>query len=148
MIAALLVALLQFTPQTDHRPGVVIEGNFRSCRDADGEYSERAQEYTTGGRTWNIHLGPRDEFAIFRGPLLDGDAHRDHADPRNLLGPAYRIADVSTWRGKRNWTIPSLALAVSITQAGGSRDDCDSFWVLVTRTGPASLDERRPSSGR
>jgi hypothetical protein len=128
----LLLILLQFTPFTARKPGVYLEGNWQSCLEKDGDYSESSFEYCILGKClWSFHMGPRDEFALFKGQ--DTPDHQDHDSKLNLLGPAYHASDVETWRGMRNWGIPSLGLHVNVAQAGGSRDECDSYFVRIER---------------
>lgn len=110
--------------------GVKLHGSWQSCRDSDGVYGERVYDhYRSGRHEWSLHLGPRDEFALYQGFGPDGDDHTH--DSLNLLAPAYHANDVATWRGKRTWSVPSLRLLVNVVQAGGSRDECDSFIILV-----------------
>jgi len=71
-------------------------------------------------------MGPRREFAIFKGVQ---DAHRDHESPDNLLKP-FRVA-MDAGRAKQQWEIPSLNLRFTATLAGGSRTDCESWFVLL-----------------
>lgn len=131
----------QFTPLTDHRPGMVLEGNWQSCLE-DGEYSERVYDrYVNGRGLFEVHLGPRDEFAVFRGVQ---EEHRAHDSPQNLLGAAFHVRDLRTLRAKRNWTVPSLGLTMSVVAAGGSREECESFWVRIDKMDATS--SRVPSS--
>src|ERR1700742_2544535 len=66
-------------------PKNILEGNWQSCREADGRYSERVYDHVVNGvGLFEVHLGPEHEFAIFTGVQ---DAHRDHASPDNLLKP-------------------------------------------------------------
>lgn len=124
---ALLLALAQWVSAPDpQNPNRVLSGNWQSCRDDEGVYTERIYD----GPGWEFHMGPGDEFAVFLGRQ---EAHREHASKANLLGPAYHASDVVTWRGKRNWNLPSLKLWVNVVQAGGGRSDCESFWVLVEK---------------
>ena len=75
---------------------------------------------------FEVHLGPRREFAIFTGVQ---DEHRDHDSPDNLLKP-YRVTMEGT-RAKQRWEIPSLNLAFTVTLGGGSRTDCESWYILL-----------------
>jgi hypothetical protein len=34
-------------------------------------------------------------------------------------------------RAKHRWEIPSLSLAFTVTLAGGSRTDCESWFILL-----------------
>ena len=119
-------AVSVFTPFTSE-PRKILEGNWYSCREADGQYGERVYDHVVNGDgKFEVHLGPRREFGIFSGVQ---DAHRDHDSPENLLKP-YRVA-LDAGRAKQRWEIPSLNLAFTVTLAGGSRTDCESWFVLL-----------------
>jgi hypothetical protein len=75
---------------------------------------------------FEVHLGPRREFAIFTGVQ---DEHREHDSPDNLLKP-FRVA-MDAGRAKQRWEVPSLNLVFTVTLAGGSRTDCDSWFLLL-----------------
>ena len=109
-------------------PHNVLEGNWQSCEDAStGRYSERVYDHVVNGvGMFEVHLGPKREFAIFKGVQ---DAHRDHDTPDNLLSP-FRVSMEGT-RVKQRWEIPSLKLAFSVTLAGGSRTDCESWYIVL-----------------
>jgi hypothetical protein len=116
----------QFTsyPRGSH---AILEGNWQSCREADGRYSERVYDHVVNGvPRFEVHMGPRREFAIFEGVQ---DEHRAHDSPANLLRP-YRL-DVEGNLAKHEWKIPSLDLVFSATLSGGSRGDCESWYVLL-----------------
>jgi hypothetical protein len=115
-----------FTPFTSdsHK---ILEGNWYSCREPDGQYGERVYDHVVSGvGKFEVHLGPRKEFAIFKGVQ---DAHRNHDAPENLLKP-YRVA-MDAGRAKQRWEIPSLNLVFTVTLAGGSRTDCDSWFIVL-----------------
>ena len=76
---------------------------------------------------FELHMGPRREFALFKGVQ---DAHRDHDSPENLLKP-YRVA-LDSGRAKQRWEIPSLNVVFTATLAGGSRTDCESWFVVLS----------------
>jgi len=112
-----------FTSDSRH----ILEGNWQSCRDRDGSYAERVYDHLVNGvPMFEVHMGPRREFAIFKGVQ---DAHRDHQSPENLLKPFVVAMDAG--RAKQHWEIPSLNLAFTATLAGGSRTDCESWFVLL-----------------
>ena len=116
----------QFTSFND-RARAVLEGNWQSCRDRDGSYAERVYDHVVNGvGLFEVHMGPRREFAIFKGVQ---DAHREHDSPDNLLKP-FRVA-FENGRAKQRWEIPSLNLAFTATMAGGSRTDCESWYILL-----------------
>ena len=116
----------QFTPLS-HDTRNILEGNWQSCRERDGQYSERVYDHAVSGVSkFEVHLGPRREFAIFKGVQ---EAHRDHDSPDNLLKPYRVIMDLG--RAKQRWEIPSLNLVFTVTLAGGSRTDCESWYILL-----------------
>lgn len=105
----------------------ILEGNWQSCREADGGYSERVYDHRVNGvPKFEVHLGPKREFAIFDGVQ---DEHREHDSPANLLRP-YRLEGDGNL-AKHEWKIPSLNLVFTATLAGGSRSDCESWYVLL-----------------
>jgi hypothetical protein len=105
----------------------ILEGNWQSCRERDGSYAERVYDHLVNGvPMFEVHMGPRREFAIFKGVQ---DVHRDHQSPENLLKP-YVVA-MDAGRAKQRWEIPSLNLAFTVTLAGGSRTDCESWFILL-----------------
>ena len=116
----------QFTPFTsDTRK--ILEGNWSSCREADGQYAERVYDHVVnGGGKFEVHLGPRREFAIFKDVQ---DAHRDHESPDNLLKP-FRVA-MDSGRAKQRWEVPSLNLVFTVTLAGGQRTDCENWFITL-----------------
>ncbi len=108
-------------------PRNILEGNWQSCRENDGRYSERVYDHVVNGiGQFEVHLGPEHEFAIFKGVQ---DAHREHASADNLLSP-YSVP-VEANRAKHRWEMPSLSLAFTVTLAGGSRTDCESWFILL-----------------
>jgi hypothetical protein len=105
----------------------ILEGNWQSCREPDGQYAERVYDHVVNGvGLFEVHMGPRREFAIFKGVQ---DTHRDHDSPDNLLKP-FRVA-LDAGRAKQRWEIPSLNLTFTATLAGGSRTDCESWFLLL-----------------
>ncbi len=135
-ILTLLVALValasrpgfaQYVPQSTD-PRHILEGNWQSCQERfGGVYSERVYDHVVNGvPQFEVHLGPRREFAIF--PSVQDD-HRDHASLENLLKP-YRVSMVGS-RASQRWEIPSLKLAFTVTLGGGARTDCESWFILL-----------------
>jgi len=119
-------AAAQFTPAS-HDSRNILEGNWQSCRERDGQYAERVYDHVVNGvPVFEVHMGPRREFAIFKGIQ---DEHRDHESPDNLLKP-FRVPMLAG-RAKQRWEIPVLNLAMTVTLAGGSRTDCESWYVLL-----------------
>ena len=116
----------QFLPFSNE-PRNILEGNWQSCREPDGQYGERVYDHVTGpGGIFELHMGPRREFALFKGVQ---DAHRDHDSPENLLKP-YRVP-LEAGRAKQRWEIPSMNLVLTATLAGGSRTDCESWFIIL-----------------
>ena len=116
----------QFT-SFSHDPRNILEGHWQSCRERDGSYAERVYDHVVNGvGLFEVHMGPRHEFAIFKGVQ---DEHRDHASPENLLKP-YIVA-MDAGRAKHRWEIPSLNLAFTASLAGGSRTDCESWFITL-----------------
>ena len=112
-----------FTSDSRH----ILEGNWQSCRDRDGSYAERVYDHLVNGvPMFEVHMGPKREFAIFKGVQ---DVHRDHQSSENLLKPF--IVAMDAGRAKQRWEIPSLNLAFTVTLAGGSRTDCESWFILL-----------------
>jgi len=108
-------------------PRNVLEGNWQSCQDERGRYAERVYDHVVNGvGQFEVHLGPRREFAIFRGVQ---DEHREHNAPENLLKP-YTVSMQGS-RAQRRWEIPELKLAFTVTLGGGSRLDCESWYILL-----------------
>ena len=123
----------QFTsyPRNSHN---ILEGNWQSCRESDGQYSERIYDHLVNGvAKFEVHMGPRREFAIFDGVQ---DEHRDHGSPENLLKP-YRF-ELDGGLVRHEWKIPSLNLVFTATLAGGSRGECESWYILLAPIGKPS----------
>jgi hypothetical protein len=117
-------AAAQFTP-APHDEKIILEGNWQSCAGAGG-YSERIYDHVVNGvGKFEVHLGPRREFAIFAGVQ---EQHRSHDSPENLLKP-YRVPDGT--RATQRWEIPSLNLAFTVTMGGGSRSECESWFIVL-----------------
>ena len=131
MILILLQLWLSTRDAIHPDPSVYLEGVWQSCQsvEEDGEavYAERIYDHPSKP-AFEFHMGPRDEFALFLGVAQE---HRDHDSKANLLYPAYRRSDLSTYRDARNWT--AKGLYVSVVRAGGSRDECEAYDVLVRR---------------
>ena len=119
-------AFSQFTSFND-RSRSILEGNWQSCREDDGQYSERIYDGKLPGvGPFELHMGPYHEFALFRGVR---EAHRDHGSSDNLLRPY--VVPVSGAFGSQKWEAAGLRLEVAL--AGGSRDDCESWFVTLGR---------------
>ena len=126
LVAVPRPALPQFT-SFSRDPRNILEGHWQSCREADGRYAERVYDHVVNGvGKFEVHMGPRREFAIFNNVQ---DEHRDHASTENLLKPYTVTMDAG--RAKKRWEIPSLNLAFTATLAGGSRTDCESWFIVL-----------------
>jgi hypothetical protein len=110
-----------------HDPNVILEGSWQSCLEPDGRYGERIYDHIVNGvGLFEVHLGPRREFAIFKGVQ---EEHRPHDSPDNLLQP-YRVLKLDN-RASQHWEIPELNLDFTVTLAGGSRTDCESWFITL-----------------
>jgi hypothetical protein len=126
-------AAAQWIPYTSD-PRNILEGNWQSCPERDGRYAERIYDHIVNGvPQFEVHLGPRSEFAIFIGVQ---DGHREHNSPENLLKP-YRVT-MEDGRARRQWDIPPLKLTFTVTLGGGSMTDCDSWYILLKPTDKTS----------
>jgi hypothetical protein len=115
-------------------PRNILEGHWQSCREADGRYAERVYDHVVNGvGKFEVHMGPRREFAIFTNVQ---DEHRDHGSPENLLKPY--VVTMEAGRAKRRWEIPSLNLVFTAALAGGSRTDCESWFIVLEPLGKTS----------
>ena len=131
LVAATLSYAQLFRPFTD-RTTAMLEGNWQSCRGADGQYAERVYDGRWPGmEPFELHMGPYHEFALFRGIQ---DEHRDHDSSLNLLKP-YTV-ELAANNAKHNWDANGLHLEVVL--AGGSREDCESWFVTLRRSNAAS----------
>ncbi len=108
-------------------PRNILEGNWQSCQQRDGRYAEKIYDhYVNGVPQFEVHLGPRREFAIFKGVE---EEHREHEVAENLLKP-FRVAMEGT-RAQRRWEVPSLNLVFTVALGGGSTMDCESWYILL-----------------
>jgi len=118
----------QFTPFSDHK-AAMLEGNWQSCREGDGQYSERVYDGRWPGiGPFELHLGPFHEFALFRGIQ---EEHRDHASAANLLKP-YNL-EIRANAARHTWDADGMHLEIAL--AGGSREQCESWFVSLKRAG-------------
>jgi hypothetical protein len=135
MVGSLLV-VLQLASFEAVQPPVLHQFSWQSCRQDDGSYAELALQHTAikGAATiieWELHLGPRNEFALYdRVVNHPDDVAEPHDSPDNLLMPQFRIEDQPSI-----WRVPSLHLRITGTRAGGSRDECDSFYLRIEKEG-------------
>jgi hypothetical protein len=127
-----LLALQLFIPAplVQRGPETLSEGTWESCQQDDGDFAEKALDYKINGKPWfEIHYGPRDEFAIFAG---NTDEHIAHNDDLNLLKPAFHYDDVLTVAGGRNWSIASLGIHLNVIRLQGHLD-CYTYVTKIER---------------
>jgi hypothetical protein len=134
-LSGILLALTLLTPRATEaqwisyssNPRNILEGSWQSCLDQTGRYTERVYDHVVNGvGLFEVHLGPRREFAIFKGVQ---DQHREHDSPENLLKP-FRVL-MEGGRARQRWEVPSLKVSLTVTLAGGSFSDCESWYVLL-----------------
>jgi hypothetical protein len=131
VLAAATSGLSQFTSFND-RTRSMLEGNWQSCRESDGTYTERVYDGKLPGvGPFEFHMGPYHEFALFRSVQ---DDHRDHNSAENLLKP-YTV-DVVANVGRQKWD--AVGLHIEVALAGGSREECESWWVQLRRADTTS----------
>jgi len=117
----------QFTSLSD-RSSAMLEGNWQSCRGADGQYSERVYDGKWSGMPpFELHMGPFHDFALFRGIQ---DDHRDHSSTDNLLQP--HTVELANGRARHLWDVGGLRLEAVLS--GGSREECESWYVTLKRS--------------
>src|SRR5690348_10634359 len=93
----------QFTAFSDHS-GAILEGNWQSCLEEDGQYGERIYDGRLPGfGPFELHMGPYHDFALFRGVQAE---HRDHASADNLLRPS--TVPMSGTVAKHRWDVAGL----------------------------------------
>ncbi len=125
-LAIAAAGFAQFTSFND-RTRAMLEGNWQSCREADGQYSERVFDARVPGLgPFELHMGPYHEFALFKGIQ---ETHRDHSSPENLLHP-YNVAATGV-TARQSWAVAGLSLDVAL--AGGSREECESWFITFKR---------------
>jgi hypothetical protein len=122
-----------FRPFTDRtRAQALLEGNWQSCRESDGQYAERVYDGRWAGiEPFELHMGPYHEFGLFRGIQ---EEHRAHDSSENLLRP--HTVELVGNNAKHVWDVNGLRLEVVL--AGGSREECESWFVTLTRSGASS----------
>ena len=117
----------QFSSLSD-RSRSMLEGNWQSCRDQDGSYSERVYDGKWPGiAPFELHMGPFHDFALFQGIQND---HRDHNSPENLLQP--HTLELKGGSARHSWDVAGLRFEAVL--AGGSVDRCESWYVTLKRS--------------
>jgi hypothetical protein len=126
VLGAAVWSQAQFRPFSDHSRAL-LEGNWQSCRESDGQYGERVYDGKWAGmQPFELHMGPYHEFALFRGIQAE---HRDHNSPDNLLKP-FNV-EIRANSAKQVWDAAGLHLEVVL--AGGSREECESWFMTLKR---------------
>jgi len=121
-----------FRPFSDHRTAL-LEGNWQSCRESDGAYAERVYDGKWAGLPpFELHMGPYHEFALYRGIQ---DEHRDHQSSENLLKP--HTVEIRANAARQSWDVDGLHLEVALS--GGSREDCESWYITLKRAASTSV---------
>ena len=121
----------QFTSFNDRKTSI-LEGNWQSCREGDGQYSERVYDGKWPGLPpFELHLGPNHEFALFQG--VD-PSHRDHRSADNLLQPY--VVELKGNSARQSWDVAGLKLDVALV--GGSREQCESWFIALKRSTTSS----------
>jgi hypothetical protein len=130
-IASIAQAQL-FRPFSDRRTAL-LEGNWQTCREADGRYAERVYDGNwVGLPPFEFHMGPFHEFALYRGIQ---DDHRDHRSAENLLKPY--VVEIRANAARHTWDVEGLHIEVALS--GGSREDCESWYVTLKRTDTSAV---------
>src|SRR5437868_4542301 len=131
-LGAAAMSHAQFRPFSDHTRAM-LEGNWQSCRENDGQYGERVYDGKWSGLPpFELHMGPYHEFALYRGIQ---DEHRDHQSTDNLLRP-YNV-ELRANAARQTWDVEGLHLEVALS--GGSREDCESWYVTLSRSSSTSV---------
>jgi hypothetical protein len=107
-------------------PPTLHQGWVQSCSTDEGEYI--LEHRVLGYLQWEMHL-EGDVFALYAFRVA-GD--HDHQDRLNLLGTP-EVDSLKTFRGARQWTVPSLHLWLSVVRAGDPGAGCDSFYIRIVR---------------
>jgi hypothetical protein len=77
-------------------------------------------------------MGPFHEFALYRGIQ---DEHRAHESSENLLKP-YTV-EIRANAARQSWDVNRLHLEVTL--AGGSREECESWYIRLGRAETLSI---------
>jgi hypothetical protein len=140
--ASRVIVAQTFRPSGDDGKKAILDGNWHSCTELDGNgnvvfedgkrvYAEREFPIRWPGlKPFEIHMGPQREFSVFEGITPKDDPHRDHDSSVNLLWPFK--SQMNGVRSSHDWVIPKLGVRVKAVMAGGSRTDCESWYVTIT----------------
>ena len=127
----------QYTDLSIPGDHTVLNGIWQSCKESDGQYSERVYDHVVNGIGWfEVHQGPKNEFAVFYNVI---DPHRDHDSPENQLGKKYKV-EVDAGRAHKEWDFwvqtpegERIIYDFKVTLAGGSSSDCESWSIVLSR---------------
>lgn len=129
-----LLLLLQFftpAPPEVRTERTLLQGTWISCPQDEGDYGERARDFTVHGHPWfELHMGPRDEFALFAGNTPE---HLAHDSPANKLGPGFHFNDLVTVAGGRTWSSAQLGVRLNVVAIPPTREECYAFILLLER---------------
>jgi hypothetical protein len=76
---------------------------------------------------FEFHMGPYHDLALFRGIR---DEHRGHGSGDNLLVPH----TLELWNRSAHHVWHVAGLHLEVTLAGASREECESWYVTLTRS--------------
>ncbi len=128
-----LLALQMYIPTLakDRGPEVLMSGSWVSCPLEDSaDYAEKAYKFKFKERVmFTLHLGERDEFALFAGDVDD----IPHDSPLNLLGPAFHYNDLPTVAGGRNWSSAALGVHLNVIAIPPSREECYAYIIRMEK---------------
>ena len=132
-----------FRPFTDHKRPPCSKATGNPAAKPMGSTRERVYDGKWAGLPpFELHMGPYHEFALYRGIQ---DEHRDHKSAENLLEAAH--VEIRANAARQSWDVDGLHLEVAL--AGGSREDCESWYVTLKRspTTPVAVSPLRRLGG-
>lgn len=118
-----------------------MSGYWGSCpREIGDGFEERALDFKgPKGQPWfEIHLGPRDEFALFAGNTPN---HLEHDTDLNLLH-SYHFADVPPVHGAREWTPKDIGVRLIVSAIPAGEPQCYSFYIQLQKDPPPTWVQR------
>ena len=144
--AGLLVARAaapQFT-SFSHDPRNILEGNWQSCREGDGRYTERVYDHVVNG-VGAVRSAPRTAATSSRSSRASRTSTAITRRP-TICCSRTRCA-MEGGRARQRWEIPSLEPGVHGERSPAARArDCDSWFIVLeplTRT--LALTLQRPA---
>jgi hypothetical protein len=109
-----------------HDPRKILEGNWYSCRESDG--STASASTTTSSTAAASSKCTSARAASSRSSRACRTRTAITNRPTTLQAVPRRDGH---GRAKQRWEIPSLNLAFTVTLAGGSRTDCESWFIVL-----------------